>query len=149
MKYRISLSVLLGLLLIALSGIWFFHRWETRAPVQVFPATVDRDCAPWDGGAFAVSIPLSDGTTLYISIYQSPDIKLPSSFSFPDESMREGHALLLLPVGSPEQLAGKVWFQRVEEGTPVEGRFQLRSEAGAQIEGRFVAEWGDKIVYCG
>ena len=149
MKYRTSLYVLLGLLLIALAGIWFFARWETQAPAQVFPAAVNRDCAPWDGSAFTVSIPWSDGGTLRISIYRSPDIKLPASFSFPDETMREGNVLLLLPVGLPEQLTGKVWFPRVEVGTPVEGRFQFRSEAGAQFEGKFLAEWGDEIIYCG
>ena len=57
--------------------------------------------------------------------------------------------MLLLPVGSPKPLNGEVWFPRVDEGMPVEGRFRLRSEAGMQLEGRFVAEWGDEIVYCG
>jgi hypothetical protein len=140
---------LLILLLIALGGIWFLTRGETQAPSQVFPAVINRDCAPWDGAAFAVSMPLSDGSTIYVSIYQSPDIKFPSSYSFPDESKREGNAYLLLPDGSPEQLAGRVWFQRVQGGTPVEGRLQFRSEAGAQLEGEFVAEWGDEIIYCG
>ena len=91
--------------------------------------------------------PTAYGSSIAISIYRSPDIKLPASFSFPDESLRKGNALLLLPVGSPEALTGEVWLQRVAEGMPVEGRF--RSEAGAQFEGRFVAEWGDEIVYCG
>jgi hypothetical protein len=149
MKSRISLYVFLGLLLIALGGIWFFSRAETQTQPQVFPAVVNRDCAPWDGSAFTVSIPLPNRSSTAISIYQSPDIQFPASFSFPDESMSQGHALLLLPVGSPEQLTGTVWFQRVEQGTPVEGRFQFRSEAGVQIEGRFIAEWGDEIIYCG
>jgi hypothetical protein len=149
MKYRTSLYVFLGLLLIALAGIWFFYRWETEAPAQVFTATINRDCAPWDAAAFTVSIPLSDGATIHISIYRSPDLKLPASFSFPDETMREGNAWLLPPVGLPEQLAGSVSFQRVDEAMPVEGGFQFSSEAGAQFEGRFVAEWGHQIIYCG
>jgi len=149
MKSRISLYVFLGLLLIALGGIWFFSRAETQTQSHVFPAVVNRDCAPWDGSAFTVSIPLSNTSDIAISIYQSPDFQFPASFSFPDESMSQGHALLLLPVGSPEQLTGTVWFQRVEQGTPVEGRFRFRSEAGVQIEGRFIAEWGHEIIYCG
>lgn len=149
MKSRTSIYGLLGLLLIALGGIWFFHAWKAQAPAQVFPATVDRDCAPWDGEAFTVSIPWSDTSTMSISIYRSPDIKLPSSYSFSDETMSEGHTYLLLPDGLPEQLAGRVWFQRVEAGLPVEGRFQFRTEAGVEFEGQFVAEWGDEIVYCG
>lgn len=140
---------LLILLLIVLGGIWFFATGETRRPLQVFPAVINRDCAPWDGSAFTVSIPLDDGSNMAISIYQSPDIKLPASFSFPDESMKEGNALLLLPGGSSEQLTGNAWFQRAEQGIPVEGRFRLRSESGVEFEGKFVAEWGDEIVYCG
>ena len=149
MKSRTSLSIVLGLLLIALAGIWFFSKGRAQTPSQVFPAVVNRDCAPWDGGAFTVSIPLPDGASMAISIYESPDIKLPTSFSFPDESMSQGNALLLPAVGSPEPLTGKAWFQRVDRGTPVEGRFQFRSETGVQFEGRFVAEWGDEIIYCG
>jgi hypothetical protein len=149
MKSRISLYVLLGLLWIALGGTWFFYRDKPRTPLQVFPAVIHRDCAPWDGSAFTVLVPLHDGSSLAISIYRSPEIKLPSSFSFPDESMRVGNALLLSSTGSPEQLTGKVWFQHVDQGVPVEGRFRLQSETGTQFEGRFVAEWGDEMIYCG
>jgi hypothetical protein len=63
--------------------------------------------------------------------------------------MREGNALLLSPIGSAEQLTGTVWLQRVDPGIPVEGRFRFRSETGEELEGRFVAEWGDEVVYCG
>jgi hypothetical protein len=149
MKSRISLYVLLGLLLIALGGIWFFYGGENRTPLHVFSATINRDCAPWDGGAFTVSIPLRNGSSMAISIFRSPEIKLPASFSFPDESMRDGNALLLPPVGPPEQLTGKVWFQRVEQGIPIEGRFQFQTEIGTQFKGRFIAEWGNEIIYCG
>ena len=149
LKNRIPLYVSLALLLIALGGIWFFYTRETPEPEQIFTVTINRDCAPWDGAAFAVSMPLREGSTIYISIYRSPDLKLPASFSFPDASGREGNAYLLMPDGSPEQLAGRVWFQRVVQGKPVEGRFQLRSEAGARFEGKFLAEWGNEIVYCG
>ena len=149
MKSRIFLAILLDLLLIALGSIWFFATGETRTASQVFPAIVNRDCAPWDGSAFTMSIPLPDASNIAISIYQSPDIQFPKSFSFPDESMTQGNALLLPPAGLPEQLTGEVWFPRVAAGKPVEGRFRFRSESGMEFEGRFVAEWGDEIVYCG
>ena len=149
MKHGISLCILSGLLIIALIGIWFLSRGETQPPTQVFPAIINRDCAPWDGAAFTVSILLNDRVTMAISIYRSPEIKLPTSFSIPDETMREGNALLLPPTGVPEQLTGQVWFQRVNEGMPVEGRYRFRSEAGVQFEGKFVAEWGREIIYCG
>jgi hypothetical protein len=63
--------------------------------------------------------------------------------------MRVGNALLLLPVGTPEQLTGRIWFQRVEHGIAVEGRFRFRSESEEEFEGQFVAEWGDEIIYSG
>jgi len=121
----------------------------TQEPLQIFPATVNRDCAPWDGSAFTVSIPMSDGAIIDISIYQSPDISLPVTFSFPDETMRDGNALLLLPAGLPEQLTGKVWFQHVEQGKPVEGWFSLTSKRGERFKGSFKAEWGDQMAFCG
>jgi hypothetical protein len=92
---------------------------------------------------------LRDGLSISISIYRSPDVKLPSRYSFPDESMSEANVYLLMPDGSPEQLTGEVWFQRVSQEIPVEGSFQLRSESGAPWEGKFLAEWGNEIVYCG
>ena len=115
----------------------------------MFPAVVNRDCAPWDGSAFTVSIPWHAGASIAISVYRSPDIQFPTSLSFPDASMDEGHALLLLPTGGPEPLTGKTWLERVDQEAPVEGRFQFRSEAGIEYEGRFTAEWGNEIVYCG
>jgi hypothetical protein len=71
------------------------------------------------------------------------------TFSFPDETMRDGNALLLRPAGFPEQLTGRVWFPRVDEGKPVEGRFSLTSESGQQFDGKFIAEWENQAVYCG
>ena len=149
MKFRILLSVLLTLLLISMVAIWFFFTSDIKPPAQVFPATVDRECAPWDGSAFTVSIPLRDGSTISISIYRSPDLKLPSRYSFPDETMNEGNVYLRKPDGSLEQLTGDVWFQRVSDDVPLEGGFRLRSERGARLEGKFLAEWGDEVVYCG
>jgi hypothetical protein len=108
MKSRIFLSVLLILLLISVSAIWFFRRADIESPAQVFPATVERDCAPWDGSAFTVSIPWRDGSSVSISMYRSPDIKLPSHYAFPDEAMSEGNVYLRTPEGSLETLTGEV-----------------------------------------
>jgi hypothetical protein len=149
MKSRISVYVLLTLLLIAPVTVWFFFRSDTKSSTLVFPATVERDCAPWDGAAFTVSIPWNAGSTISISVYRSPEIKLPSSYSFPDETTSEGNAYLRMLDGSPKQLTGEVWLQRVSQEMPVEGSFRLMSESGAQFEGKFLAEWGDAVIYCG
>ncbi len=84
-----------------------------------------------------------------ISIYQPPDIQRAVRFSFPDETLLEGHVMLLLPVDVPQTLTGRVSFQRVEEGVPVEGQFDLSTKSGRHFEGAFLAEWGNEIVYCG
>ncbi|RPJ20863.1 MAG: hypothetical protein EHM33_27550 [Chloroflexi bacterium] len=149
MKPRISLYAVIVFTVIVLGTVWFFSMLEDQEPLSVFPATINRDCAPWDGSAFTVSIPVSDGAIIATSIYQSPDIRLPVTFSFPDETMRAGNALLLLPVGVPEPLTGKVSFPRVEQGLPVEGKFDLLTETGRQFKGSFKAEWENQPVYCG
>jgi hypothetical protein len=148
MTSRNQLFALVCLLLLILSAVLFTSLTRTPEPFPPFAATVKRDCAPWDGPAFSVSIPVEEGT-LKISIYQPPDIQHFVRFSFPDETLREGHAMLVLPVDVPETLTGNLSFQRVEQGVPVEGQFDLSTEAGRHFKGAFLAEWGNEIVYCG
>ena len=149
MKPRTLFLITIGLLIIILGIAWISFLTRNQEPTQVFPATINRDCAPWDGAAFTVSIPYEAGSAIYISIWQSPDIKLPVKFSFPDESMRIGNATYLLRFSYSVQLTGTVSFWRVEQGIPVEGRFNLVTEAGQQLKGKFKAEWGNEIVYYG
>lgn len=149
MKTRFLLILFSLLLAIALIGFFYSYSGPGRQALQVFPATVNRDCAPWDGAAFTVKISMPDGRTLDLSIWQSPEISLPSTFTFPDKTGQAGNALLILSSGMPEQLTGEVRFQRVRQGTPVEGRFSLKSASGEQFQGTFVAEWDDQIVLCG
>ena len=135
-------------LIVMVAAILFMFQVRVEEPLPLFPASVDRDCAPWDGAAFTVSIPLED-EMIEISIYQPPDIQRFVRFSFPDETLREGHALLVLPVDVPETLTGQVSFQRVEQGVPVDGQFDLSTAAGRHFKGAFLAEWGNETVYCG
>ena len=136
--------------LIAFLGIVLFTLYTQRQrPESVFPATISRDCAPWDGAAFTIKIPIHQGAILDISIWQSPDIHRSITFSFPNETLQTGNVSLIPRFGQPEQLTGTVWFKNVREGMPIEGRFSLTSESGARLEAKFVAEWDDQIVYCG
>ena len=120
-----------------------------QAPAQTLQATINRDCAPWDGAAFTVSVPMKDGTIIYISIWQSPDIKLPARFSIPDETGQIGFAYILPELDPLQQLSGEVSFRRVEEGIPVEGEFDFTTESGKQFTGKFKAEWGNVTAMCG
>jgi len=143
----VSISVIILSFLI-ISIAWYAFSTRKLTLTQIYPATINRDCAPWDGSAFTISIPIQ-GKGITISIYRSPDVKLPATFLFPDDTMSVGNALLVLPIGPPEPLTGKMSFQRVGQGIPVEGQFDLVTNAGEHFKGRFIAEWKNEIVYCG
>ena len=84
-----------------------------------------------------------------ISIWKAPNIKLPITFSFPDNTGQVGNASYRLTSDKFAQLSGKVFFQRVDEGSAVEGKFELVAEAGQQFNGQFKAEWGNLVMMCG
>lgn len=145
MKPR-KLFIAMGLAILVLGIAFFTFPKRDQETTQVFPATIGRDCAPWDGSAFTVSIRYDFASTIAISIWKSPDIKLPSTFSFPDETGGVGEAYILSEL---DPLSGKVFFQRVDRESPVEGEFDLRDESGKRFKGKFSAEWEHKPVYCG
>ena len=148
MKTRIQFFVIPGLIILTLGVIWLNYSTRNQEPVEVFPATINRDCAPWDGGAFTILIPV-DSTTLTISIWQSPEINHQVKFSFPDESGQVGMAYSMPALDPLEQLSGDLSFTRVDEGISVEGEFNFTIESGKKFKGRFKAEWGNQVVYCG
>ena len=148
MTRRILTISIIGLIIL-LGGI-AWHAFTTRGPQTdpILPATINLDCAPWDGSAFTISIPMRSGS-LFISIYQPPDFQHPTTFRFPDDTMSVGNAVLAKPIGSAARLKGRVTLHRVEPGYPVEGTFDLVTETGEPLKGKFIAEWGDDIIYCG
>ena len=146
-KSRTVFFIALGLLI--LGGALYIFATRNQEPTQVFSATVNRDCAPWDGTAFTVSVQMDDETIIYISIWQAPDMLFPSTFSFPDETGQVGNAYILPELGPYETLSGRVWFEGVSEEKPIEGGFSLKSERGGQFEGQFIAAWDHQGVMCG
>jgi len=149
MNSRLPLYLLILLVILALGGIWYFYTLPKHRDKQIFPATVNRDCAPWDGSAFTVFVRYDATTTITISIWKSPELKFPVMFSFPDKTGQVGIAYILPELDPLEELTGKVWLQRVGQGIPLVGRFRLTSVQGRVYEGRFVAEWASQVVYCG
>jgi hypothetical protein len=147
MKSRTLFFIAIGLLILGIALFTFSAR--NREPVQSFPATVNRDCAPWDGSAFRVSVPMEDGTVINISIWQAPDIKFSKTFMFPDDTGQIGSASLLLANEEYETLSGEVRFEGVSEEKPLVGRFNLKSERGGMYVGQFAAEWDNQIALCG
>jgi hypothetical protein len=148
-KFQILSYSVIGLLLLILGITGLIYLTRDQESGQVFPATINRDCAPWDGSAFTVSISHDSISTIEVSIWKSPDIKLPTTLSFPDESGRIGNAVHRSQIGLAEQLTGKLFFWRVEQGTPIEGEFNFTSGRGGRFEGKFRAEWGNQIAMCG
>lgn len=147
MKSRTLFFVAIVLFILGITIFAFTMR--NHEPAQVFAATVNRDCAPWDGSAFTVSVPMSDRTEIDISIWQAPEIKFPLLFKFPDGTGQVGYASSRSYSGEYEQLNGTVFFWRVEERSSVEGRFDFVTETGEHSKGRFEAEWGDQVALCG
>ena len=148
MKSRTQFLTTIGLLILILGIAWYTFSTRNQAAIQVFPATVNRDCAPWDGSAFTVSIPYDSVSTITISIWQSPDIRVPVTFSFPDKTMRVGTAYFLTELDPLEELSGKVTFWHMDRESPVEGEFDFVTESGKQFKATFKAEWGNQIVMC-
>jgi hypothetical protein len=146
-RHVLTLSIV-GLIVLLVGIAWYASPARDPEPERILPATVNLDCAPWDGSAFTISIPIHGGS-LQISIYQSPDIQHPTTFGFPDETMSVGNAVLTMPIGSAALMKGRVTLQHAEQGLPVEGTFDLVTETGEQLIGKFMAEWGDEIIYCG
>src|SRR5688500_188696 len=124
MKPRAQFLIVIGLIILILGITWSSFSRQDQESAQVFPATINRDCAPWDGSAFTVSVPMPDGEIINISIWQSPDIPVPVTFSFPDDTGQVGFAY----IHSDNQLSGEVFFLRVDTESPVEGKFSLNDE---------------------
>jgi hypothetical protein len=151
MKPRIQFVTTVALVVLILGIAWYTSPGRKQAVTQILPATIQRDCAPWDGSAFTVNIlPQGPGGDIVsISIWQAPDLKFPQTFSFPDETGQVGNASLIRSSGAAEQLSGKVFFTSVKQGSPAGGRFELFTSTGQRFAAEFRAEWVDEIVLCG
>ena len=149
MKLRIQYFTAVGLILLLLALAWFASSIGNLESEETFPAAITRDCAPWDGAAFTVSIPYEPGSLINISIWRAPHLKLPTRFLFPDAVAGGGAASLLLRFSYSQPLRGTVFFWGVQPGKPVQGQFDLLTEAGQPLRGRFRAEWKGDAVFCG
>jgi hypothetical protein len=146
-KSQITFVVICVLLITGISLLTFLQR--NKHTDEVFPAIVNRDCAPWDGSAFTMTIQYDEDTELYISIWKAPNIKFPSTFVLPDDKGQVGHAYILPALGPYVVLNGEVSVQNVSVDKPIEGRFSFTSDRGEVFKGRFIAEWGNEIIMCG
>jgi hypothetical protein len=148
MKSKTLLYTLIGTLALAII-LWIYFATQTVVNDTVFKASVNRDCAPWDGMAYTITIPYRASSVINVSIWQAPDFHFPATYSFPDSSSRVGTAIYLSRSDSAQSLNGKITLQPFEVGSPIHGRFNFTSEDGEQFKGSFKAEWGNQIALCG
>jgi hypothetical protein len=147
-KIQIFILILIVVAFV-LGGTFLLSTVAKPALLPDFAATVQRDCAPWDGPAFTVNVPLNDGRAVSISIWQEPALGGPLSFTFPDTSGQVGNASVFPANGIPEELSGTVSFQSVQANHPVQGRFDLVDQNGEHFKGSFDATWTDVTMLCG
>lgn len=150
MKSTNLFLLIVGLLTLVIGIAWYIYPGRQQRPAQNYTATIQKDCAPWDGPAFTVAIPMDDGTIVSVSIWHSAEeIKSPLAFQFPDDSGQVGNASLMLQEGMPEELSGTVSFEHFNLESPVGGQFELAKADGQRLSGIFVAEWNEVNMLCG
>jgi len=149
MKSRTQLLTSIGLIIFIFGIALFTFSKKSQETVQTFSGTIGRDCAPWDGAAFTLSIRYDSTSSIIISIWKPPEIKLASTFTIHDETGKIGQAYILSELDPLIPLSGKVFFRRVEPGSSVEGHFNLMDKSGKHFKGQFHAKWNNKPVYCG
>jgi hypothetical protein len=149
-KTHISRPATLALLL-ALLGASVGCLPSPTPQSSAWHGVVVRDCAPWDGAAFTLSIPLDTGRLLIVSVFQAPDLRRSTTFTFPDPTGRLGNAVYRPEpgMGADETLTGTITFQAVQAGLPVQGQMHLNSTSSGAFNGSFTAEWGNTTAYCG
>jgi hypothetical protein len=148
MKSTIQLYALIGSLILAII-LWLYFTSQTVKNDPIFAATVNQDCAPWDGMAYTITIPDEAGSVVRVSIWQPADFQLPVMYSFPDSSGKVGAADYQSASESVQQVSGKITLQPFAAKAPIEGMFDFTLENGRKIKGIFKAKWGDQIALCG
>lgn len=149
MKPKTRFFITAAVILLVLGVAFFVYSVQLSDPRTIFSATINRDCAPWDGAAFTVSIPYDTVSVIMISIWRSPDFKIPSTFSLRNEARQVGSAYIVSQLDPLIPLKGEISFQRIGRTGPIEGRFSLTSERGETFAGKFIADWGEQMAICG
>jgi hypothetical protein len=125
-------------------------------------ATVEPDCAPWDGAALAFWIPTErlggprDGWLL-LRIWRPPT-RAAGRYDFPDTTDRIGRVVHFVSLSSPaaivwetqpyEELRGVVRVDRVDTNHPVRLDLDLSAATGTRLAGRVEAQWIEARVVC-
>lgn len=122
-------------------------------PETIAAAHIARTCAPWDGAAFSVSVPVGHGVdpaalpALQLSVWSSPQFDGERTVVFADGDDRAG---LAFHVETPERttpLTGEVTFRQAADGG-IEGTLRLKDADGRRFERRFRGRLDGGAVMC-
>lgn len=123
-------------------------------PEAVATAQIARTCAPWDGAAFTVSVPLGNDAdpaalpALQLSVWSSPQFDGERKIVFAEGDDRTGAASYAETVERATPLTGEATFRQAADGS-IEGTLRLKAADGRRFERRFRGRLGDRAVMCG
>lgn len=138
---------------------------ETSDDQHIKKSIAQYICAPWDGPGYTIWIPgeLVGGKSeswVNLTVWEHPD-NSQKSINFPDKTQRVGYAMYWPSLKSHDQidwakethydLAGKLYFTRVNSRESILGTLNLNSEKGIHLEGKFEVLWDtkQKVFFCG
>lgn len=130
--------------------LWFLGPASAaQAPAR---ATISETCAPWDGPAFEITIPLdatTSATIVTVAIWKAANISRSTTFRFPDSTQTLGAAWMLTHAGKHEDLTGWITLASVQADQPISGSMVFTSRSGRRISRTFRAEWRNRRAICG
>jgi hypothetical protein len=123
------------------------------AAIPVIEGSIDESAAPWDGPAYALILRLGQGSSvLRVDLWGHPHSDGPLSLRFtgyenPGGGRGRGDGRVsfqeILNKSTPVPLSGRLVFDRLEEGKPVTGHYELNSiDQSRGFKGVFQAKWG-------
>lgn len=127
---------------------------QSTRPEAVAVARIARACAPWDGAAFSVSVPLREGAdatalpALRVRVWSPPRFEHARTVVFGDGDDRTGVAQYAESEDRAMPLTGEATFRQAADGG-IEGTLRLKAADGRRFERRFRGPLDPGQVMCG
>lgn len=127
---------------------------QTTRQEAVAVAHIARTCAPWDGAAFSVSVPLREGAdpgalpALRVMVWSPPRFEHARTVVFADGDNRTGVAQYAESEERATPLTGEATFRQAADGG-IEGTLRLIAADGRRFERRFRGPLDPGVVMCG